>query len=103
MSAMTFDTKLTHVSRWQQEGRVRVVKVSTQLVFALIKDGMLRPARVLKGLPDDAVMVGAGYDNNHGTHPYFTLYVASSEFEPAVLGLPTPEITVTFQTIEEAR
>jgi len=100
---MTFDTKLTYAPRWQQEGRVRVVRVSTQLVFALIKDGMLRPARVLEGLPADAVMVGAGYDDNHGIHPYYTLYVASSEFEPAVLGLPTPEITVAFQTIEEPR
>jgi hypothetical protein len=101
VSTATFDSRCSaefrNLVEWQAEGRVRVVKVSTEIVFDIIKNGVVRPFEVVDGLPADTMLIKADYDHNYGTHPYFTLYVASGEFEPAPKGSSTPEVMVTFR------
>lgn len=77
--------------------RVRAVRVSPHLVFALVKQGLVSPVKVVEGLPADAALVGAYHDPERHA---FVLLVHAASFDPVPDGQIPPEQLVTFRSTE---
>jgi hypothetical protein len=70
------------------ERRYRLVYVSPEFVFGLVREGERGRFRVDRGLPPDAVFVSAGMDNEF--HRNFYIVAASATYEPVPWGMQIP-------------
>lgn len=91
------DAELSPKWRWHVERRLRELYVSPDLVFNLAKHG-ISAAELVEGLPADAELIEAGFDEYRGL---FVLVVGSSEFSPVGQRTRLPEVTVTFRSIAQ--
>lgn len=76
------------------EGRIRTVALAPVVLVEMCKQGNRLDATCVEGLPADALLWEASYDQRRNV---FLLDVSSASFDPAPHGLPYPEVPVTFQ------
>jgi hypothetical protein len=87
-------TALLPATQWHLERRLAGVYVTPEVFFSIVKHGVTEPFSVVEGLPADAEMVEADYDEYRGL---FVFVVASSAFEPVPVRGKLPEVMVTFR------